>query len=211
VIIAGVAVLPQAEDAQPLVEFRTTHDEIEGPSLGMTEHPPHTSILQCPFREDTPWDACLRRIRSALSPRRDCQMSMTEIAYQPVGWLFLNLAPDAWLRELQEVSLEVLAQYIAIDAIDTDKDISGYTSTERDSYLRYGYRYVGESFLPHITIGRIEDELSVEHLNEDFVSSIGKWTSQPRSLIFYSAGPFGVVQDVLGETPWKLDEPADKT
>jgi len=202
-MIGGVALLPQHQDAKKLVEYRIHNRDIEGPMIGELIHPPHVSILQCPFSDDIPTDDCLSEILDRLTRGGATQLAMTGIDYQPVGWLFLNLRLEEWLIELQDISLNVLSAYIDRDAIDGSKEMSSYTEHERESYLRFGYRYVGQSFRPHVTLGRIGDRDSVmPTLRSTFESAIGDWISTPRALVFYIAGQSGVVEQIVSARDW---------
>jgi hypothetical protein len=129
---------------------------------------------------------------------------MTDLGYQPVGWLFLNLKLAPWLAELQRTTLEEVQPFIESAAIDRNKSLEGYTSAERRSYLRYGYRYTGSSFKPHITLGRLAPaSISiVDGLRVEFEEAVGWWSSSPRALMFYEAGQFGVIERVISEIPW---------
>ena len=40
------------------------------------------------------------------------------------------------------------------------KDMSGYTASEILNYQKYGYRYIGQDFYPHFTLGQTGDCLT---------------------------------------------------
>lgn len=204
-MIGGVAIIPEAADARCLVTFRETHSRsIGGPAIGIRTHPPHVSVMQCPVRAGVPHHAVLRGIRNALPADIDGRLVMTDLSYQPVGWLFVNLALAPWLRRLHDTTVDLIAPYVDLTAIVRDRDFEGYTAQERRSYLTYGYRYAGPAFKPHITLGRVEpDEANaLDKLRDDFREQVGKWTASPKSLIFYEAGAFGVVERTVAAIAW---------
>lgn len=196
----GVALLPDNVTRRTFVDFRERHRAyIGGPKLGMDTNLPHMSILQCPYFPDAPYSNALDTIIETVSLRA-MKARFASLEYQHVGWAFADVRHDAWMTTLQEACLEATLPFIDTDAIDTDASFLGYTAAEKQNYLTYGYRYVGASFRPHITLGRSLDDTSVTlplALTEAFRSELSGSELMLNELVFYRAGEFGALAEII--------------
>lgn len=180
---------------EKIVLFQNEHlSVLKGPKLS-TEFPlPHTNILQCPFYADA-LDADLsEKLEQIWEGVGEVSSQFGVIYPQPRGWFFLAVKRLAWLRELQSRVLSLLAPLVDASQIKSGDDIDLYTQQERKNFLRYGYRYVGESFRPHITLGYDEDSPD-GHIDCGLVSAglklfAGK-TFNYSEIVLYEAGPAG--------------------
>jgi 2'-5' RNA ligase len=126
------------------------------------------------------------------------------VEYQHVGWVFADIASEAWLAELQSACFDATLQFIDLQQINDADNFLGYTEDEKRNYLEYGYRYVGTSFRPHVTLGRsISPEAMTlpPGLVEAFRDELGGSTVIFNELVFYRAGEFGALAEVLETVP----------
>lgn len=190
----GFALLPSVAVQQEVIDFQQRHlDELNGPVLGLDTNLPHTSVLQHPYVQGVDYAPYLGLAESAI------EATWTDCYYQPVGWLFAGVQSNPAMRRLQDRLLEATKRHIDTTQIDQRADLSKLTKLEAQNYQAYGYRYVGDAYRPHVTIGRASDDrgdLSPE-LKRDFQKTFsGKSFSYDR-IAFYEAGEFGSLKRVV--------------
>jgi 2'-5' RNA ligase len=196
----GIALLPEPEMRQKIVDFRNTHEKyVGGPKLGIDTNLPHMTILQCPYFPNAPHGDALSGIVNRLSLGVS-KSHFTSVEYQHVGWVFADIASEPWLTELQSVCLDATLQFIDLEQINASGNFLGYTAHEQQNYLKYGYRYIDTSFRPHVTLGRsISPEAMTlpPELVEAFRDELGGATAVFNELVFYRAGDYGALTEVL--------------
>jgi hypothetical protein len=197
----GVALLPRADHLRSAIRVQ---QEVAGvhtlqPPLTTEGNLPHTTVFQGPFLDTLAPDRELDRISGALSLPKEIRLNFTGIVYQPTGWVFLSLERPALLEKLQDVVLDALTPHLDREAFGTAKDTSRYTDSERDSYTRYGYRYTGGAYAPHITLGRTEERAAQALVRRaDGLASVpGSWVFD--RLSFYAMGEHGAHARILAE------------
>lgn len=197
--LTGIALLPPPEVRQAIVDFQHENaDCIDGPELGMDENLPHTSILQCPFDEALNRGALLAHLAGHIR-QGDAFMQLGHLYYQPSDWIFGALENRQWLFDLQMVALQLSEVHIDRSRI-SQRTQPGLTIEEQVSYERYGYRYVGSCYRPHITIGRTPNrtESLPEGLAGRFADSgLVGMTFEPAAIAFYRAGESGSFAESL--------------
>ena len=121
------------------------------------------------------------------------------LRYQPVGWLFADVERLTVMLSLQREIVERVSHLLDTSQLKPLGKLAGYSADERDHYLRYGYRYIGESFRPHVTLGRSRsDSLSLPaECLEEYRSVFGGRTVNFGELVAYQAGAFGSLKRVL--------------
>jgi 2'-5' RNA ligase len=196
----GIALLPEPEMRQKIVDFRSERERyVGGPKLGMDTNLPHMTILQCPYFPNAPHGDALRDTVERLSLGVS-KSHFTSVEYQHVGWVFADIASEPWLAELQNACLNATRQFIDLQQINPAENFLGYTEDEKRNYLSYGYRYVDASFRPHVTLGRsISPEAMTlpPELVEAFRDELGGATAVFNELVFYRAGDYGALTEVL--------------
>jgi 2'-5' RNA ligase len=196
----GIALLPDVETRQRIVEFRESQQSnVGGPMLGMSTNLPHVTILQCPYFPDAPHAKSLDAVIEAVS-LRSMQARFATLEYQHVGWVFADVKPEPWMARLQDACLEATLPFIDTAAINAAESFIGYTAAEQKNYLDYGYRYVGTSFRPHVTLGRSVDPEAVTlppSLVEAFSGELGGSELTFSELVFYRAGEYGALAEVM--------------
>ncbi|MEV0255046.1 2'-5' RNA ligase family protein [Streptomyces sp. NPDC050732] len=165
---------------------------------------PHVTVFQGPFTDSLVPAEALEMIGTAAAEsglRDEVRLSSTGVVYQPTGWLFLALERPPLLEALQEAALAALDRHLDRAAFDNTKDISRFTADERASFERYGYRYTGKAYAPHVTLGRAEEETALElaRTAEDRVSLPKEWVFD--RLSFYVMGKHGAHAETLLERP----------
>ncbi|MGW6634683.1 2'-5' RNA ligase family protein [Streptomyces cyaneofuscatus] len=199
----GVALLPRADHTRVAIRLQQS---LGGgrplqPPLSEDGNLPHLTVFQGPFEDRLDPDRELVRIKAALSLPDQLSLASAGIVHQPTGWLFMSVERPALLAKLQEVVLDGLAPRLDRQAFDTSKDVSRFTEPERASFARYGYRYTGEAYAPHITLGRTDEATALE-----LVRTAPERTRVPAEWIFdrlsfYVMGEHGAHAEKLAELP----------
>ncbi|MFJ9527943.1 2'-5' RNA ligase family protein [Streptomyces cyaneofuscatus] len=199
----GVALLPRADHTRAAIRLQKSlgGDQLLQPPLSEEGNLPHLTVFQGPFEDSLDPERELARIKAALSLPDQLSLASAGIVHQPTGWLFMSVERPALLEKLQEVVLDGLAPHLDRQAFDTSKDISRFTEPERASFARYGYRYTGEAYAPHITLGRTDEATALE-----LVRTAPERTRVPAEWIFdrlsfYVMGEHGAHAEKLAELP----------
>lgn len=197
---AGIALLPDVETGSRIIQFaqRWRH-EIDDPRPGLATNLPHVTVHQFPIDD-------IRRLPLALdgvNPHRSDTPTSTmgTLAYQPVGWLFADVERQPWMDALQLEVVRRVDPLIDREALKTADELHGYTAPEAASYLRHGYRYVGQTYRPHITVGRTAaNALELpDPCRSTYDSEILGHTVRFERLVIYRAGPFGSLVEIIAE------------
>ena len=171
-------------------------------TLGEKTCLPHTTLFQGTMDDSIDY----RRIAEELAEEfrglfPDRTIGFGDCVYVPEGWYFWECRNTEAFRALHYAALKAVESYIILEPDRLDRNSAFLTETERDAILRYGYRYAGEAFYPHITIGRAaeKNELIVNELNER-LRGLGS-TAVIARLTVYGMGPNGTHQSTLYEAP----------
>ena len=195
--------LPDAATRAMLVEWRAAWDHlVDPPRLGLARNLPHTSIMQCPFFPERLTLDALQRIAGRMEgplPRA----AFTAVCFKPRNWIFLKYAPTSGLAALQGAALDILRDGVDFAAIERRPSYAGYTALESENYERWGYRYVGEAFAPHITLARLPAgaEGLPREIVEDFRERVAGRSFAFEALAFYEAGEGGAFARELARVP----------
>lgn len=156
----GMALVPRADyiDAAVALQRRVGAGEQLVPELSAAGNLPHVTVYQGPLQDSVDLEEILAALKGDLGLTSPITVSATEILYLPTGWIFLGLERAAVLEKLQVAALAALEGGIDRAAIENSTEAEGYAGAARENFYRYGYRFVGEAFLPHITLGRLEGE-----------------------------------------------------
>ncbi|MFD8727791.1 2'-5' RNA ligase family protein [Streptomyces sp. NPDC059611] len=171
------------------------------PPLSEDGNLPHLTVFQGPFEGGPDPEQELTRITAALSLPDQLSLASVGVVHQPTGWLFMSVERPALLEKLQEVVLDGLAPHLDRQAFDTAEDTSRFTEPERASLARYGYRYTGEAYAPHITLGRTDEAtaLNLERTASEHTRVPTEWIFD--RLSFYAMGEHGAHAEKLAERP----------
>jgi len=204
--LTGVALIPTQELIEKIVSFRNASSaEITGPLLGSNINFPHVSILQCPFRAGVLNESRLLSIVDQFRSEKGDSMLEGAIGclyIQPVGWVFAGIDLSGSGLVIQRIALSQLEAGIDDKAIDIQRDMTGYTAQEKLNFQKYGYRYIGNEFKPHITIGRTFNDHQLKILDvteERFKNSLRGRVIPFRRLVAYRAGEFGSLSEIISE------------
>lgn len=127
-------------------------------------------------------------------------LKFSGFSYQPNNWLFADFKSSSSLVSLHESSLVNASCFIDSSLIDASRDMSGYSLTERDYFLKYGYRYVKECFRPHVTLGRVSSSFSEclpFFLDDYFFDVFSSNVVVFDRFVSYEAGVFGSLYRVV--------------
>ena len=189
-----------------LVDFRASMGSlIDGPPLGTTTCVPHVSVLQCPFHPAAVTKAMLDAMLTDLDRDSDASVSEAELGdvyVQPVGWVFAETRFPEGIRRLQDRALSLMVNHIDTDAIDPDYDYRGHTAAEIAHHRRFGYRYIGAQYRPHITLGRCWESDLPAGVQAAYCRDLLGASVVFDRIAFYLAGESGTVVEVLAERPW---------
>jgi len=158
------------------------------PNQPYCHHPPHSTLFMSVLEQNKSW---LERLESAIQriPPFHAKVRDTVIFYNDEftdggHTIALCVEPSAELFLLQQTVAETLASCVDGKTLEPP---SGFLENEpfRTAYLKYGFPFVGEHWIPHFTIASLqvsgENPLIVEFQNlcpeYDFVvNRLGVWS-----------------------------------
>lgn len=194
--LVGVGLIPDESTITSLIEFRQRWEKsIGGPMLGTHFNIPHISMYQ--FPSDDPGNLL---IPESLGPPTGSFLRWTQLTYEPVGWIFANVAREDWIDNYQTLVVQSLLPQLDHRLLNSEEYLVGYSAREKDNYLRFGYRYVAEEFRPHVTLGRTYDNQT--SVPRDCIDDFERqpFTKEDISLskvVLYRAGPLGELVEVI--------------
>lgn len=169
-------------------------------TLGPQHCMPHTTIFQGTFVDDVPYIEIADEIANYY--RRNIKNfipTFTRIVYVPSGWYFYECEKKPSLQLLHNYTCKCIKPFLALDSARMSRDLSYLTMDQIKGIEEYGYRYSGNAFYPHITIGRRsgEDIQILRALN----SGLEKLTKNVpfTRLTVYQMGPNGTHLNTLHE------------
>ncbi|MBQ8791893.1 MAG: hypothetical protein IJZ51_11380 [Ruminiclostridium sp.] len=141
--------------------------------LGTHHNLPHTTIFQGNLSDETNYCAIAEKIAkkfTELFPSKTIDFG--DVIYVPEGWYFWMCKKTKEFQELHDLTLKLVELNIVLEPSRFNRNIENIPSIQLEAIRRYGYRYAGEAFFPHITVGRTtnEDTVLLSELNSEFAS-----------------------------------------
>ena len=172
----GIALIPSPEFIEFLITLQKViqnHVKIT-PIFGRQQNLPHLTLLQgIPHETERVFD--LFKELHALLKNKINPLSMGNVSYVDIGWYFLQFANTPNLFDIHELTFQLFKEFLEPPSYYDAKNVSTYSGTEKDKFFKYGYRYIGIAYKPHITIGR-----STEADKEYLLSLIKNFISQQK-------------------------------
>lgn len=169
-------------------------------TLGVTHNLPHTTLFQGTMKDDINYYEIAGFIANEyvkLSKSR--HLRFTTIEYVPHGWYFLMCKKSKILSTLHSRLLTVVKPYIILPKERFERATEDLPIVQREAIIHYNYRYAGEAYCPHITIGRsaTKNEIVLDEMN----SSIRQFDLHPRvdKITVYQMGANGTHENTLYE------------
>lgn len=150
----GIALLPSRDVLRGLVTLQgVLRQELPlQPVLGHKRNLPHVTLIQGRVADAASFCAAAAAVADALAGRAAPLLRFGPVQYQARGWLFLPVERTPDLFALHRKAFGHLSAHLLPPP--PGADLGGYTALERANQLTYGYRYVGDAFNPHVTLGR---------------------------------------------------------
>lgn len=190
----GIALIPCNQTIEAMIELQRQIISIcpMVPRWGTKSNLPHITLLQGQFSTFHHWDDLLENLRDYWHQQGySREFRLNSFKYKPPGWYFLQLDNEQVFFDLHHFVFSALENYID-KTVDLNKYISSYSNLEKINYLKYGYRYIGNAFDPHITLGKIVDRFSNQlvwgHLVESFAA---QHIIKLQAITVYQMGDYG--------------------
>jgi hypothetical protein len=193
----GFVLLPDKMTEAKIVEFNNTHFS-EPLKLIPGLIPPHVTVLQAPIRTGFKATPFLEHFRASYSLKHEASTRIGELSLVNDSWLFLGVQNASWLKELNRLIVDSVADWIDVSAAPA-KDVFS-NEAERTSYEKTGYRYNLEAYSPHFTVGVVEDTNTETIILPGSQDLVGRRVNF-RQLAFCEHGPHGQIKNVLESIP----------
>lgn len=198
----GFAIIAEQEFLEQIVSFETKFHDRAGflNHLGTVHNLPHITLFQGEMKEAINYCNIADEIASEYVRRyANRRLIFTNIEYVPDGWYFLLCKKNAELLSLHYHLLKEVYPYIILPENRLDRRVEELTEEQYNAILQYNYRYAGEAYYPHITIGRSlqKDNLLLKEMNraKEYLNLL------PRAerITVYKMGENGTHEDTLYE------------
>jgi hypothetical protein len=194
----GVGLIPSMRDMQRIIDCQAVVAQRESLSfkLNGTNCIPHLSLVHIRDVDFRKFQGLQILQCSDFVSSVPIECEITGTSYIPRGWIFCDVARSENLMELHHNTFEFAKPYLT-PGLARDKDISHYTDHQKIMYRSYGYRFIGDSFSPHVTLGRAAHEKmqSIDAVRCS-ASAITGTVSFDR-LVLFDVGPNGTCREIL--------------
>lgn len=199
----GIGILPDRQNTKKIIKFQNENISFfRSPKLSINGFLPHVSILQCPFYKKSLNQKLIDDVYELWSniKFKDKRLTFGEIYYQPNGWYFLKVKKEEWMTVFQREVLQLMKPLIDYKQIETNSGFPLYSKDERENFLKYGYRYIGKSFRPHITLGRNKNNLEINYqIYNQGLNLFNKKNFKYSKIVIYEAGIDGALAKIIAE------------
>ncbi|NET05320.1 MAG: hypothetical protein F6K16_11500 [Symploca sp. SIO2B6] len=135
------------------------------PILGKDTNLPHMTLLQGRFSDLAKVYQSIHDLRNYweqkyLQQPEVFSFDWLKCVYKPPGWYFLQPHPHTIGDVGHQFCFNALKDTMILLDSECQKDMFGYTPSEALNYQKYGYRYIGQDFYPHFTLGQTGDRLN---------------------------------------------------
>ncbi|HEV3155731.1 MAG TPA: hypothetical protein VGZ00_00110 [Candidatus Baltobacteraceae bacterium] len=164
--LVGVGLLPTGEDRKRIIQLEKatrSWGRWRG-TLNESDCWPHLSLLHANVIDCENVVIRAARIVEESGIEKKILATVANAEYVERGWYFLNIASSGYIERLHRIIFNEMKNLIFPGVINDQSSLSHYRSVERESFLKYGYRYMLSAYHPHITLGRTNTkERSIEH------------------------------------------------
>lgn len=148
-----IALLPSKKVQKQIVAFTKKHqDYFSDGFLNMRNNRPHVTLLKTAFKADTDLNALLNLIvEDNKNTLPSGVLQGLKVNYRS---LIAGFSNDKNITNLHNIILPHVKPLVDKTGIKNKKFV-GPTVDEIESYFKYGYRYTGDKFFSHLTLGRL--------------------------------------------------------
>lgn len=151
----GVALIPNKQIVRELVSFRKEFSEcFSGPQWEIKGNMPHVTLFKTELKDDAKPSFLLQNIYD-LAEFDVPASTFAGLTLENRNWVFANVQKNEVMESFHDSAKVALKSSIAKDKIKVKK-FMGDKVIDVENYLKYGYRYVGESFSSQFILGRHE-------------------------------------------------------
>lgn len=198
----GVALLPDEAFSSALIKLQRMADSFLPmvPTLSLTGNLPHITLVQGRFKEATDFAQLLTEAVRRWSECGRQSLVATRIIYQPRGWIFLEIEHSSAIDGVHRGLADIAALSLVPPPEPAAERLADYSAQQRESFVRYGYRYMYDCFYPHVTLGRAEREPTqkeLEFLNERAREMAVLTEFQVSKASVYEMGPKGAHASIV--------------
>jgi len=197
----GIALIPDKASRDAILKLHNTLHAIHplGFKLGK-ESEPHLTLLQL---YGPNLSQALTAVRLLSETLKTIELEISGISFLRPTWWFLDVKLSSTLRDIHDKVFHMLAPDLSgPNEIDETK-LSHFTPLHRENFLKFGYRFIGEAYNPHVTLGKSLASDGMEHkILEILTAELHNISS---TLIFdqlslFSLGPNGTTENVHFKT-----------
>ena len=152
-----IALLPNKATQKRIVSFTKEYkNEFCGQMLDMKINQPHVTLLKTAFKPETDLKELLNILVSEYKKTSPSGF-LQGLQVNPRRALISHLSNDDNIVAMHNLLLPHVKPLVDKANIKNKKFV-GDTVEEVESYFKYGYRYTGDKFYSHLSLGRLNDE-----------------------------------------------------
>lgn len=201
----GFALIPSPPFFHEIIRIENELHQTAGflHRLGDVHNLPHLTLFQGTFSEDIDYRFIADQLASFYKEHfNPLVLRFQEVSYVPQGWYFYLCNPSKEVQGLHNIALKECRRHIILEESRFSRNTSTLTPAEYAGIRDYGYRYAGEAFLPHITLGRTNghEDPSILTAFHNKLQELPAETSTS-ILTVYEMGPDGLHSNTLYAIP----------
>lgn len=151
-----VALLPDKKTQKALAKLTKANMEfLATPPLNMRNNKPHVTLLKTAFKPTTNLNEILEKVSSEVKNQPPSGILQgLKLNYSNLIATFSN---DSSIVNMHNILLPHVKPLVDKRGIKNKKFV-GLTVEEVESYFKYGYKYTGDKYFSHLTLGRSKNQ-----------------------------------------------------
>lgn len=115
---------------------------------------PHITLFQSDFDNDFNYKSVVNQL---VEQNIQTKIKFERIMYMDYGWYFYEVKKEDWLYSLHENLLKLVENDIKLINIHKRLKDGNMSKQQKESIEKYNYRYAGDDYIPHLTLGRYDN------------------------------------------------------
>lgn len=206
----GIALIPEEKEIDIFIKYQNGLKELFPnlrPTLGKNTNIPHITLFQGKFKENFDYKILLNDVIDRYySKLKNLKLQVSDFQILNGRWFFLNVDDNkGLLQSIHEDILRKIEKNIILD----NPAPNYYNLQEKKCYEKYGYRFSKDLYIPHITLGMIQDLVSqdqdeIKRFTQNFLEKEKVQNISIKNIIYHELGNNGSCKKIkFTSNSWK--------
>lgn len=152
----GFALIPDKKTQEKIREVTNIliRQGIFYTKFGTMYNLPHVTLFQGDFDSNFNYKGVVDQLAEQKIKN---QITFDRILYMDHGWYFYEVKEEKWLKDLHIYLLDIVKDDIRLINVHKKLKDGKMSPKQKESIRKYNYRYAGDAYLPHLTLGRYDN------------------------------------------------------